>query len=133
MSYISVKRKSNKKTKIFMVVIVAVLCILFRKPIFSLFGNGVSVVANPVWGVGEFFKGEITESILSIQSKKSLVRKLLDLQDDFMVMSTLRDEKDVLIDENLRLKKLLGIYQLSDFDATARVLSRPPVVSFQCI
>ncbi|MFT5360159.1 MAG: cell shape-determining protein MreC [Candidatus Paceibacteria bacterium] len=133
MSYIFARKKDNKTWKITTIVSIVVLIVIFRRPVLSLFGNGVSVVSGPVWGVSDFVSGGITESLLAIQSKKSLIKKLLDLQDDFMIMATLKKEKEVLENENARLMDLLGLYNSSVFDKTARVLSRPPKIAYDNI
>ncbi len=133
MSYKSARKRNNSLNKKIAIALLVLAIIVFRKPIFSLFGNGASVVVSPVWGAHNFISGEITESLLSIQKKETLIRKLLELQDDFMAMSSIKTERDLLAEENEDLKKIVGLYRKYDFENTSRVLSRPPVVSYDTI
>lgn len=117
----------------FIVIIFVFLLIFLRKPIFSLFGNPVSEISTPLWGISQFLSGEITENFLSIQSKKTLVKKLMELQESFKSMHSLEQERDTLAKENTELQKTLGLYREFQFDKTARVLARPPKISYDTL
>jgi cell shape-determining protein MreC len=130
MSYKFGRKKKSNWPKVFGFLALVLLVFFLRKPVFKLFGHGASVVAEPVWGVSQFLSGEVTEGFLLLQSKNSLASKLLELQDKFKEFSGLVKERDLLLEENKELKQLLSLKTEYSFTDTARVLSRPPRISY---
>ncbi len=133
MNYKFGKKKDNKKAIMLFIAVLVISIIFLRKPIFSIFNKGSILAAEPIWGVGHFISGEITEGFLSLQSKKTLIKRLLDLQEEFVSMASLKKERDVLAEENVQLEKTLGLYKEFGFEKTARVLSRPPKTSYDTL
>lgn len=133
MSYISAKKKPrNTLRTIFFVLLVLVLGI-FYKQILSIVGIGTSTIASPVWNAEELVAGTLTKTTLSLNSKKSLISSFLDLQDDFMAMSAVRSQYLALQNENQDLREVLGLVRDFGYAHTARVVARPPQISYDTI
>jgi cell shape-determining protein MreC len=133
MSYKSARDSRSKRVWVFAILAIVLVLFFARKPIINLFGGAVQGVVAPAWGVTQFLNGEITEGFLFLQPKKALVRRMLELQEDFMNMSSLVYEYEALKKENEDLKESLKLKNTFGFEATARILSRPPQTSYDRI
>jgi cell shape-determining protein MreC len=133
MSYRFGKKKENKVGYITTFAVLLVLGIVFRSHIVGFFGKPTSTVVEPLWQVSQLARGEIKEGFLKLQSKKSLIKNILHLQEKFLQLRDVISQNEILIQENEELKRQLGLYREAVYDASARVLRRSPQIAYDTL
>lgn len=96
--------RHKKKKYIFVIVLLVVLVLVFVRPNMpDWISKGAHFIGNPAWSI----KQSVTDGI-SVRSKKSLLEENRKLQDELQRVLINKISNDLLREENISLKEMLG-------------------------
>lgn len=125
----SSKRRS-KYRKPFTIALIFLGVVLLVSFLFPRFFPGVShAVAEPAWAVKDTLVNTFTTPLSYLTSKSSLSEKNDQLEERVAELEIEAQINQVLVEENITLKRLLG-REDRDVSELARVLARPPQSPF---
>ncbi len=109
MSYLQDRKVKQKRLTIILVIIfVFFIMVVFRTPLFRALSLGGQKVFKPVWVLGGNIGTRFSMFFSSFASKQSLLQENDDLKMKLNEALIKNANQDVLLDENTKLKEILG-------------------------
>lgn len=109
MSYLQDRKSKNKRTlRVFLVVLVLLLFVVFRIPIFSFLSRVSQKVFKPVLVLGNNTGSGLSSFVSTFRLKRSLLQENENLKIKLNEALVRNITTDSLVDENNKLKEILG-------------------------
>ncbi len=125
MTYLRDKKQNTRKIIYTgLVVFVLVYIILFTR-VFNIISSDVNFIAVPIWKTQSTISDIITNINVWFESKKSLEEKNRRLKDDLDIAGGKLIDRNLLYNENIKLKGLLGRKAKTGVYVFAAVLTKP--------
>ncbi len=124
MTYLRDKKRNTKQillTGVFIAILVYV--VLFTR-VFNVASSGVGFIAVPIWKTQDFIVNTWDNIRIGFISKKSILIENKRLREDAVIASVKLLDRNLLFEENIELKELLG-REVTEQTVFATVLTKP--------
>lgn len=120
------KKKFFKRKTIIALIVGALLVVFSFTPIGGFVSSGVYTAATPLMHVGDIAKESWTAKYSALfHEKETLVEENADLKAQLAAVSARLLDRNLLFDENMKLREMLGREMQDAVKVTARVLAGP--------
>lgn len=118
------RKVSTQKVALWLAGVVLVGGLLLWTPLLSGIGAVVNLLSYPVIHAGSSFQASVGLYVESLRDSKANAEEVQRLEEELRRLSVKLLDRDLLFDENIRLKRLLDIGSASS--TIARIIARPP-------
>ncbi len=124
MSYLRDKKRNTKKTILTVLVVAVLVYVVLFTRVFNSISSSIGFIATPMWKIQESVVSAWDNIAVAFLSKKTLLETNKQLKETVAIASAKLLDRNLLFEENLNLKELLG-RGVTEQTVFAVVLTKP--------
>jgi len=124
MTYLRDKKRNTKQILLTGVFVTILVYIILFTQVFDATSKGVGYIAVPIWKTQDFISNTWDNIRIGFISRKSILIENEQLKEDAIISSAKLLDRNLLFEENIELKELLG-REVTEQTVFATVLTKP--------